>query len=83
MSCQPKLVVHIDEFGAADPLPFGTGSAPHVIIRIQPMAGNLSRYVVSSSDPNDDGEEDIVQTARVPARIVQTSELHAGTLSVG
>jgi hypothetical protein len=37
------------------------------------MAGELSRYTVTSSDPNDEGEEDIVQTARVPSRIVQTS----------
>ena len=37
------------------------------------MAGELSRYKVTSSDPNDDGEEDIVQTMRVPDRIVQTS----------
>lgn len=37
------------------------------------MAGELSRYKVTSSDPNDEHEEDIVQTSRVPARIVQTS----------
>jgi hypothetical protein len=37
------------------------------------MAGELSRYTVTSSDANDEGEEDIVQTARVPSRIVQTS----------
>lgn len=31
-------------------------------------------YTVTSSDPNDEAEEDIVHTAAVPARIVQTSE---------
>lgn len=37
------------------------------------MAGGLCRYTVDSSDANDEGEEDIVQTSRVPSRIVQTS----------
>jgi hypothetical protein len=46
---------------------------PFVVVRVQPMAGELSRYTVTSSDPNDEGEEDIVQTGRVPSRIVQTS----------
>ena len=49
------------------------GGPPFVIIRVQPLAGDLSRYSVTSSDPHDEGEEDIVQTARVPSRIVQTS----------
>lgn len=39
------------------------------------MAGELSKFVVSSSDSSDEGEEDIIQTDRVPGRIVQTSEL--------
>lgn len=39
------------------------------------MAGGLCRYAVSSSDPADEGEEDIVQTERVPSRVVQTSML--------
>lgn len=39
------------------------------------MAGELCRYTVTSSDPNDEGEEDIVHTAAIPARIVQTSML--------
>ena len=37
------------------------------------MDGGLCRYSVRSSDPSDEGEEDIVQTARVPFRVVQTS----------
>lgn len=45
-----------------------------VIIRIQPLAGELSKFVVSSNDSSDEGEEDIIQTERVPGRIVQTSE---------
>lgn len=67
-----KLVVHIDPFGDADPLPFGQQSPPYVIARVQPMAGEVCRYAVTSSDPNDEPEEDIVHTQAVPARIVQT-----------
>lgn len=37
------------------------------------MAGEVSRYTVTSNDPNEEPEEDIVQSARVPSRIVQTS----------
>jgi hypothetical protein len=70
---QTKVVVHIDPSGSADPIPFGVGAPPFVVIRVQLLAGELSRYSVTSSDPTDEGEEDIVQTARVPSRIVQTS----------
>lgn len=66
--------MHIDPQGTADPLPFGMGCPPYVIVRVHPMAGEISRYSVSSSDPNDDPEEEIVQTSRIPGRIVQTSE---------
>ncbi|KAG9317464.1 hypothetical protein JVU11DRAFT_1666, partial [Chiua virens] len=69
-----KVVMHIDPLGSADPLPFGMGGPPYVIVRVHPMAGEISRYSVSSSDPNDDPEEEIVQTSRIPGRIVQTSE---------
>ncbi|KAF7981667.1 hypothetical protein HWV62_32792 [Athelia sp. TMB] len=69
---ETKVVVHIDPLGSADPVPFGMDGPPFVRIRVQPMAGELCRYIVMSNDPNDDSEEDIVQTARVPARIVQT-----------
>lgn len=71
---QTKAVVHIDADGVADQIPFGVGGPPMVIIRIQPMAGDLSKFVVISSDTSDEGEEDIIQTERVPGRIVQTSE---------
>ncbi|KAF9464393.1 hypothetical protein BDZ94DRAFT_1161981 [Collybia nuda] len=67
-----KIVVHIDPLGSADPIPFGMGTPPFARIRVQPMAGGLCRYAVSSSDPADEGEEDIVQTERVPSRVVQT-----------
>ena len=69
-------MVHIDPSGSADPIPFGMGAPPFVVIRVQPLAGELSRYSVTSSDPSDDGEEEIVQTARVPSHIIQTSVLH-------
>lgn len=67
-----KVLVHIDSLGSADPVPFGIGAPPFARIRVQPMAGGLCRYSVSSSDPRDESEEDIVQTERVPSRIVQT-----------
>ncbi|KII94880.1 hypothetical protein PLICRDRAFT_33706 [Plicaturopsis crispa FD-325 SS-3] len=67
-----KIVVHVDPMGTADPIPFGSGGPPFVMVRLQPMAGELCRFTVTSSDPNDEGEEDIVQTTRVPARVIQT-----------
>ncbi|KAG2042276.1 hypothetical protein BDR03DRAFT_944957 [Suillus americanus] len=67
-----KIVMHIDTLGTADPIPFGINGPPYVVVRIQPMAGEISRYTVTSSDPSDESEEDIVQTARIPSRIVQT-----------
>ena len=70
---QTKVVLHIDHEGSADPVPFGVHGPPFVIVRVQPMAGELSRYTVTSNDPNDEAEEDIVQTGRVPERIVHTS----------
>ncbi|KAG8925444.1 hypothetical protein FRC00_003971 [Tulasnella sp. 408] len=67
-----KLIVHIDPFGDADPLLFGQQAPPYVIARVQPMAGEIRSYTVTSSDPNDEDEEDIVHTPAVPARIIQT-----------
>lgn len=45
-----------------------------MVIRVQLMDGGLCRYSVTSSEPSDEGEEDIVQTTRVPARVVHTSK---------
>uniref|UniRef100_A0A0W0EZG9 DH domain-containing protein n=1 Tax=Moniliophthora roreri TaxID=221103 RepID=A0A0W0EZG9_MONRR len=67
-----KIVVHVDADGLADDIPFGIASAPFVVIRLQPLAGGVCRYEVTSSDPSDPGEKDIVQTARVPSRVVLT-----------
>ena len=78
---QTKVVLHIDELGTSDPIPFGVTGPPFVSIRVQPMAGALSRYKVTSSDPNDESEEDIVQTGRVADRVVHTSE--SPTLTYG
>ncbi|CEL59835.1 Rho guanine nucleotide exchange factor gef2 OS=Schizosaccharomyces pombe (strain 972 / ATCC 24843) GN=gef2 PE=1 SV=1 [Rhizoctonia solani AG-1 IB] len=70
---KPKVMVHIDAEGAADPLPFGMGgAAPYVVIRVQPLAGELCRFAVSSCNEEDEREEDIVHTPSVPGRIVQT-----------
>ncbi|KAG5648922.1 hypothetical protein DXG03_000271 [Asterophora parasitica] len=66
-----KIVVHIDPLGSSDPIPLGLGCAPFASIRIQPLAGQLCRYTVTSS-VDDETEEDIVQTERVPSRVVDT-----------
>lgn len=71
---QPKIVVHIDDTGSDDPIPLTGTGPPYGIIRVQPMAGGLSRYIVMSSEPNDEEEQDIVQTARVADRVAHTSE---------
>ena len=68
------MVLHIDEFGTSDPVPFGIDGPPFVSIRVQPIAGALCRYKVTSSDPNDETEEDIVQIGRVSDRVIHTSE---------
>lgn len=65
--------MHIDEQGGADAIPFGDVEGPYVVVRIQPMAGELARYNVTSSY-EDEPEEDIMQTSRIAERIVQTSE---------
>ncbi|TFK55525.1 hypothetical protein OE88DRAFT_1731207 [Heliocybe sulcata] len=68
-----KVVLHVDVKGTADRLPFGEdGGNPLVVIRVQPMEGELCRYSVSTQALGEEGDEDIVQLARVPARIVQT-----------
>ena len=73
ISYQTKVVVQIDELGAADPIPFGIGGPPHVSIRLQPLAGAVCRFKVTSIDTEDINEEEVVQSIRVPERIVTTS----------
>ncbi|EIW61568.1 uncharacterized protein TRAVEDRAFT_162896 [Trametes versicolor FP-101664 SS1] len=67
-----KIVMHVDPMGVADAISFGSHAPPYVVVRVQPMAGELARYKVTSSDPDDEPEEDIMQTSRIPERIVQT-----------
>ena len=67
--------MHIDQEGVADPIPFGDVDGPYVIVRVQPMAGELARYCVTSTY-EEEVEEDIMQTSRIPERIVQTSMLY-------
>lgn len=64
--------MHIDHLGSADPIAFGI-HGPFVVVRVQPMAGELCRYSVSSHHTGEEGEEDILQTARVPSKIIHTS----------
>ncbi|GJJ07089.1 hypothetical protein Clacol_001288 [Clathrus columnatus] len=59
--------------GSADEIAFRLDGPPYVVVRVQPLPGELSRYVVSSSDPDDETVEDIVHTASVPGRIVDTN----------
>ncbi|EJF62298.1 hypothetical protein DICSQDRAFT_104681 [Dichomitus squalens LYAD-421 SS1] len=66
-----KIVMHIDQEGVADPIPFGDVDGPYVVVRVQPMAGELARYSVTSTY-EEEVEEDIMQTSRIPERIVQT-----------
>ncbi|KAJ3989615.1 hypothetical protein F5890DRAFT_1400587 [Lentinula detonsa] len=67
-----KIVVHVDALGTADDIPFGIRGPPLAVIRVQPLAGGMCRYKVTSSDPSDPEEVDVVQTTRVPQRIVLT-----------
>ncbi|KAJ4478292.1 hypothetical protein J3R30DRAFT_2885247 [Lentinula aciculospora] len=67
-----KIVVHVDALGTADEIPFGMRGPPFAVIRLQPLAGGMCRYKVTSSDPSDPEEVDVVQTRRVPQRIVLT-----------
>lgn len=43
------------------------------MIRIQPQEGEVCKYSVHSINEDDGIEEDVLQTALVPMRIVQTS----------
>ncbi|KZP00238.1 hypothetical protein CALVIDRAFT_533882 [Calocera viscosa TUFC12733] len=68
-----KIVLHIDpKETQADDLPFGVDSGPYVIVRVQPMEGSLSRWRISTRDPGEPEEEDIIETAEVPERLLQT-----------
>jgi hypothetical protein len=80
---QTKVVVHIDRdrHTGADPIPFGVGEPPFVVIRVQLMDGGLCRYSIRSSDPNDEGEEEIVQSAKVSSRVTQTSVFYFSVVS--
>ncbi|KAI1796072.1 hypothetical protein LXA43DRAFT_988206 [Ganoderma leucocontextum] len=66
-----KIVMHIDQEGVADPIPFGDVDGPYIVVRVQPMAGELARYSVTSTY-EEETEEDIMQTSRIPERVVQT-----------
>lgn len=69
---QTKLVVHVDRTGAAAPVEFGP-RGPFVVVRIQPLEGDFSRFSVSSLFQTDEGEEEIVHTETVAGRVVGLS----------
>ena len=35
---QGKILLHIDQSGRSDPLPFGSDGGPHVIVRVKPIS---------------------------------------------
>ncbi|KZT60783.1 hypothetical protein CALCODRAFT_84865 [Calocera cornea HHB12733] len=68
-----KIVLHIDPKEVqADDLPFGVDGGPYVIVRVQPMEGNLSRWRINTRDPGEPEEEDIIETAEIPDRVIHT-----------
>ena len=70
------MVLHIDSLGTADPIPFGVdGASPLVVIRVQPLAGDVCRYAVKSTDLNDEGEEIVLDTPLIVDKAIQTSNL--------
>ncbi|KZT05600.1 RhoGEF-domain-containing protein [Laetiporus sulphureus 93-53] len=69
---KPKVVLHLDPSGTADPIPLAIRSSPLVAVRVQPLEGELCRYKVTTSDPGIEEDEDIVQTNRLPERVVHT-----------
>ncbi|TFY76656.1 hypothetical protein EWM64_g7356 [Hericium alpestre] len=64
---ETKVVVHIDPLGASDPLPFGINAAPYVAIRVQPMAGYVSRYT-QPKDEMDESEWDLTMRLELARR---------------
>lgn len=68
------MVLHIDSLGDADPIPISMDAPPYVVIRVQPLSGQSCRYSVISSDPEDEPEEEDVQMALVPSKVIQTSK---------
>ncbi|EJU06625.1 hypothetical protein DACRYDRAFT_103575 [Dacryopinax primogenitus] len=81
-----KIVLHVDPRETqADDLPFGVDGGPYVIVRVQPMEGDLARIRVTTRDPAEPIEEDIIETAEIPARVINTIQqyrlfhFHTGT----
>lgn len=76
-SKKTKVVLHIDDRGDADPIPFGLGGGPPlVVIRVQPVPGESCHWTVTSSDLDDPGEETCVETSCVATRIRHTIHLY-------
>ncbi|EJD36599.1 hypothetical protein AURDEDRAFT_154587 [Auricularia subglabra TFB-10046 SS5] len=73
-SKKSKVILHIDQSGSADPVPFGASGSggPFVVIRIQPLANEHFRYSVSTRQPDEDPDEDEVHKMNIPERVVQT-----------
>lgn len=66
-----KVLVHLDEEGVSLPLEFGN-DGPIVIIRLQPLAGDLCKLHASSRDPDEISKDmEILRTDEVISRIVQ------------
>ena len=68
-------MLHIDSLGTADDIPFGVGSSPpYIVIRVQPLAGDVCSYSVASTDPSDPGDRNVVRTGALPSVVVRTSK---------
>jgi len=71
-----KVILHVDQSGTADPVPFGVDEdGPFVVIRVQPLEGDVTRYTVMSDSEDDVPVEDIIHTSAIPDRVLQTSQL--------
>lgn len=77
---QPKVVLHVDQSGTADPIPIGARGGPFVVIRVQPIDTDRCRFTVSTRRPRldrespdeDEEEEETVSTVTLPEKVVQT-----------
>ena len=78
--------MQIDVAGDADDLPFGINGPPYVVARVELLEGELARYSVRSNtlispeteEPN--FEEEIIQSARVPERIIRSGKAFHSTI---
>ena len=70
-----KVILHIDQRDTADSVPFNVdGDSPFVVIRVQPLEGEIARYAVMSYPEDDAPVEEIIYTSAILDRVLQTSQ---------